>query len=141
VCHNVLEFIPERAEIVKEFSRVLRRGGTLSIVKNNGAGRIMQKVIFQNNINEALNLLNGGNIANTFGKVDLYNSEELIVWADDLRIKKILGMRTFCGMQPNKNVKHEPEWYDKMFEIEMKVSDMEPYKSISLFHHVLLIKQ
>ena len=29
---------------------------------------------------------------------------------------------------------------NKMFDIEMKVSNVEPYKSIALFHHVLLRK-
>ena len=59
-CHNVLEFVPERAEYVKEFSRVLKSGGIMSIVKHNKTGRIMFRVIFENNIDEAIKLLDGG---------------------------------------------------------------------------------
>lgn len=38
-CHNVLEYALEREEIVKEFYRVLKPGGMISIVKHNRPGR------------------------------------------------------------------------------------------------------
>ena len=142
ICHNVLEFAAEndeRSVIVKEFSRLLNNGGILSIIKNNGAGRIMSKVIPEYKIDDAMDLLEGGHMSNVFGRVDLYNPEDLVKWGGNLRIEKILGVRTFYGLQHD-DIKHEPDWIDKMFIIEMKVADMEPYKSISLFHHVLLKK-
>ena len=140
ICHNVLEFNPEeRCEIVKEFSRLLKAGGILSIIKNNGPGRIVSLVIVNNDIDKAVNLLEGGSNANVFGEVVLYEPEELVKWSDNLKIEKILSARTFSGLQPDK-VKQEPDWMDKMLKIEMRVADMEPYKSIALFHHVLLRK-
>jgi SAM-dependent methyltransferase len=142
ICHNVLEFAfenDERVEIVKEFSRLLESGGILSIIKNNGAGRIMSKVITENRIDDAINLLEGGHMANVFGKVDLYSPEDLVKWGSNLKIENILSVRTFYGLQCD-DMKHKPDWIDKMFDIEMKVADMEPYKSISLFHHVLIRK-
>ncbi|WP_026477677.1 class I SAM-dependent methyltransferase [Alkaliphilus transvaalensis] len=139
VCHNVLEFISERAEIVKEFSRILKSGGVLSIVKNNNDGRIMSKAV-ANDIDGAVDLLEGGQISNTFGTVHVYYPEELSKWSCDLKIEKILSLQTFFGLQSNKDKKKEPLWMDKVFDIEMKVSDLEPYKSVSLFNHVLLRK-
>jgi len=141
ICHNVLEFAfkdDERVKIVKEFSRLLKSGGILSIIKNNGVGRIISKVVFDNNVDEAINLLDGGHIANVFGRVDLYDHNDLEKWGENLKIEKLLGVRTFYGLQQNDELQKEPGWIDKMFEIEMKTCDMEPYKSISLFHHVLL---
>jgi 2-polyprenyl-3-methyl-5-hydroxy-6-metoxy-1,4-benzoquinol methylase len=140
ICHNVLEFNPEeRPEIVREFSRLLKTGGILSIIKNNGPGRIMALVVDNNDIDKATNLLEGGYNANVFGRVVLYDPEDLVKWSDSLKIEKILSARTFSGLQRDE-IKHEPGWVDKMFEIEMKVSDLEPYKSIALFHHVLMRK-
>ena len=100
MCHNVLEFASvgdERIEIVKEFSRLLKSGGILSIIKNNGssAGRIMQKVVFLNDIEGAINLLEGGHIENVFGRVVLYNPEDLVKWGGNLKIEKILGAQMF----------------------------------------------
>lgn len=139
ICHNVLEFALERAEIVKQFSRILKSGGILSIVKNNNDGRVMSKAI-ANDIDGAIDLLEGGHISNTFGTVYVYNPIELTKWGNNLKIEKILSLQTFFGLQSNEDQKNEPQWMDKVFDIEMKVSDLEPYKSISLFNHVLLRK-
>ncbi len=139
VCHNVLEFALERSEIVKEFSRILKSGGVLSIVKNNNDGRIMSKAI-ANDIDGAVDLLEGGHISNTFGTVHVYNPEELTKWGCNLKIEKILSLQTFFGLQSNEEQKLDPQWMDKVFALEMKVSDLEPYKNVSLFNHVLLRK-
>jgi SAM-dependent methyltransferase len=138
--HNVLEFAAGRAEIVKEFSRVLKRGEILSVVKNNGAGRVMSLAVRGNDVDGALDLLGGGHISNIFGQVDLYDPEELELWDGSLKIEKLLAVQTFYALQQNDELKHVPEWINKMFEIEMRVCDMEPYKSVSLFNHVLLRK-
>lgn len=40
-CHNVLEYIDDKEQVINELYRLLKAGGTLSIVKHNRAGRIM----------------------------------------------------------------------------------------------------
>jgi SAM-dependent methyltransferase len=140
VCHNVLEFAEERAEIVRKFSRILKSGGILSVIKHNKCGRIMQKVIYENNSDEAIILLDGGDSSNTFGSINYYASEDLVKWGDNFKIEKILAVRTFFALQQNNDIKYEPDWIDKMFKVEMKVCDLEPYKSISSFNHVLMKK-
>ena len=42
ICHNVLEYAEDRADIVKEFARILKLNGKISIVKHNRVGRVMQ---------------------------------------------------------------------------------------------------
>ena len=44
LCHNVLEYASERAQIMKEFQRLLKDGGLLSVLKHNRSGRVMQRV-------------------------------------------------------------------------------------------------
>jgi hypothetical protein len=65
-------------------------------------------------------------------------------WGDNLKIEKILSIQTFYGLvqihDAEARIKHEPDWLNKIFDIEMKVADIEPYKSIALFHHILLRK-
>ena len=46
VCHNVLEYAPQRQEILREFARLLGPEGTLSVVKHNLPGRVLQKAVF-----------------------------------------------------------------------------------------------
>lgn len=42
LCHNVLEYVEDRKLVLKEFTRLLKSGGLLSIVKHNEVGRVLQ---------------------------------------------------------------------------------------------------
>lgn len=141
ICHNVLEYANEREDIVRQLVRVLKKNGKLSIVKHNHTGRIMQKVIFENNVNEALSLLDGGDIeVMNFGKVNYYYNDEILKWESSLKIDKTYGVRTFWGLQQNNEIKSEKSWQEKMFEVEKKVCEIEEYKNISFFNHIIFIK-
>lgn len=143
VCHNVLEYAKERKDILREFCRVLKPNGIISIVKHNHAGRIMQKVVFENNVDEAISILDGGTInVMNFGAINYYDTNDIKKWIGDVGvdIEKVLGVRTFWGLQQNNEIKYETTWQEKMFEIEVKVSCIEDYINISFYNHVLLKK-
>ncbi|RDY26546.1 class I SAM-dependent methyltransferase [Romboutsia weinsteinii] len=141
VCHNVLEYADEREDIIKEISRILKDKGKLSIVKHNHVGRIMQKVVFENNIDEALMLLDGGDIeVMSFGKVNYYHNDEILKWSRYFNLEKVYGVRTFWALQQDNEIKTELSWQEKMFEVEMRVCEIEEYKNISFFNHVILTK-
>ncbi len=141
ICHNVLEYSNEREDIVRQLVRVLKKNGKLSIVKHNHTGRIMQKVIFENNVDEALSLLDGGDIeVMNFGKVNYYYNDEILKWEINLKLDKTYGVRTFWGLQQNNEIKSEKSWQEKMFEVEKKVCEIEEYKNISFFNHIIFIK-
>ena len=59
LCHNVLEYVEDRKVVLKEFIRLLKPGGLLSIVKHNEVGRVLQTVVFENDTQKALDLLAG----------------------------------------------------------------------------------
>jgi SAM-dependent methyltransferase len=143
VCHNVFEYAKDRKDIFRELCRVLKPNGIISIVKHNHTGRIMQKVVFENTVDEATALLDGGvaKVMN-FGQVDYYDINDINDWIGgaDISIEKILGVRTFWALQQNNEIKYDPIWQEKMFEIEMKVSSISDYINISFYNHVLLRK-
>ena len=143
VCHNVLEYAKEGKAIFREFCRVLKPNGIISIIKHNHAGRIMAKAIFENNLDETVRLLNDEVCsAAYFGQINYYTLTDIKEWIGDLylNIEKVLGIRTLFGLHPNNEMRYDPIWQDKMFEIEMKVSNIEEYRNISFYHHVLLRK-
>ena len=45
ICHNVLEYIDDKAAVIKALARVLKKDGIISIVKHNRAGRVMQMAV------------------------------------------------------------------------------------------------
>lgn len=142
LCHNVLEYADEREEIIKEFSRILNNDGYLSILKHNKAGRVMQMLVLLNNFEHANELLEGKNgQAQQFGTINYYEDTEILKWSDEFKIERNLGMRTFWHLQQNQDIQKNKKWQEEMLEVELKVSELEEYKAISSFHHVILRKK
>lgn len=141
LCHNVFEYATEREEVMKEFARILKKGGTLSILKHNKPGRVMQMVVLLNNFKHAEELLEGddGNSA-VFGSIHYYDDEELLTWSDSFHIKEIFGMRTFWDLQQNQEIQKDEAWRKEILQLEQKVSTIEEYRQIAFFHHVILEK-
>ena len=78
LCHNVLEYADDREIIIREFYRLLKSSGKLSIVKHNRNGRVMQMVVLLNNFDEANNLLDGSNSqAQQFGTINYYDDSDI----------------------------------------------------------------
>ncbi|MDE6762058.1 MAG: methyltransferase domain-containing protein [Oscillospiraceae bacterium] len=144
ICHNVLEYVPDKEIILREFARVLKPGGKLSIVKHNLMGRILAYAVFSDNPSAALNLLeNGDNEKNSFGKRDTYE-DDYIIGAGlkyGLSIENIFGIRTFFALSKNNDIKFTREWYDNMLALEMRTCNLPEYKSFSFFHHLIFQKE
>ncbi len=142
ICHNVLEYVADRADIVKEFARIFKSDGKISIVKHNRAGRVMQMVVLLNDFEHAHSLLDGNDgMASKYGAIGYYEDLNIEKGCPELTITKTLGMRTFWDMQQNQEIHKDAHWQDKMVEIEMRVSDMDGYKDIAFFHHLLIGKK
>ncbi len=142
LCHNVLEYVEKREELLQEFSRLLKSGGTFSLVKHNPAGKILQKAVFENNTETALALLQGEQaMSENFGEVKEYSDEELAAWCGaTFAVEKRCGIRTFYGLQSN-DVKFADGWEDRMYTLECAVAETSPYVDIAFFHHLLMTKK
>lgn len=140
-CHNVLEYALDREEILREFYRVLKPDGFLSVVKHNRAGRVMQMVVLLNDFKKAHDLLDGKNgTASQYGTIRYYEDDELLKWCEGFQIAGIHGIRTFWDLQQNQQIHRDAQWQDKMVETEMRVADMDAFRNIAFFHHVILKK-
>lgn len=142
ICHNVLEYIDDKAEILQELSRVLKQGGTMSIVKHNRAGRVMQMAVLLDDFDKANDLLDGqDSTASKFGKIRYYEDDDICKWVPGLDITKVYGIRTFWDLQQNQDKHGTDEWQDKMQALEMRVSEIPEYRDIAFFHHLILEKR
>ena len=142
LCHNVLEYIEEnnREKYLSEFKRVLKRDGKLSIIKHNQVGKIMQAVVFSNDVDQALELLNGNEFRSiSFNSGTTYTIDELLGMSK-MKLEKYQAIRTFYSLQMNE-VKTKDKWLEKMNEMELAVCDLLPYKDISFLQHVWLMKE
>jgi S-adenosylmethionine-dependent methyltransferase len=130
LCHNVLEYAEERIYIVKEFARILKDG------------RVMQMVVLLNDFEHANELLRGKcGHAQNFGTINYYDDKDIVKWSDAFSINEIHGIRTFWDLQQNQDIQKDVEWQKKMLSIEAKVCDIDEFKAIASFHHVILQKK
>ncbi len=140
-CHNVLEYVSdrERREIISEFQRILRQRGRISVIKHNPKGKVMQKVVCENNTEEAADILkNDCSTSQSFGKISYYNIESLAEKCG-MKIVKRLGLRTFWGLQSN-DFKYDPDWLDRLTEMEMLTAEDRDFAAISFFNHLFIEK-
>lgn len=144
ICHNVLEYADNKSVILRELSRILKPGGKLSIVKHNLKGRIISDAVLKDNPKSALELLNNSfdNAINMFGNRDTYDNKFLLEFADNsgLICKNIFGIRTFFALSSNNKIKYTDEWYKNMLELEMKACNIDEYKNIAFFNHLIFTK-
>ena len=141
ICHNVLEYIDDKASVIKELARVLKKGGTLSIAKHNRAGRVMQMAVLLDDFDKANALLDGENsAASKFGAIRYYEDEDIVTWCPALKIQDCYGIRTFWDLQQNQEKHSDEEWQQKMIKLEMRVSQLDEYRRIAFFHHIKLTK-
>lgn len=141
LCHNVLEYVNDREIIVREFYRLLKKNGKLSIVKHNRNGRVMQMVVLLNDFEEATNLLNGCNSqAQQFGTINYYDDSDISKWCSGLVMQQAYGLRTFWDLQQNQEIQKDEEWQQKMTNIEMRVSHNPDFQKIAFFHHLIFQK-
>ena len=142
LCHNVLEYIEEnnRENYLAELKRVLKQDGKLSIIKHNQVGKIMQAVVFSNDVDQALELLKGNEFRSvSFNSGTTYTIDELLEMSK-MKLVKYQAIRTFYSLQMNE-VKTKDNWLKKMTEMELAVCDLYPYKDISFLQHVWLMKE
>ncbi len=142
LCHCVLEYAPDRADILAEFARLLAPDGFVSIVKHNRPGRVFQMAVLLNNFEHAGALLDGADSQSAeYGAIRYYDDAELTRWCLSFGIESVRGLRTFFDLQQNQAIQHEPGWQEQMIGLELRVAAQEPYRSAAFLHHVILKKR
>lgn len=141
LCHNVLEYVDDKAAVARALARVLKRGGILSVAKHNRAGRVMQMAVLLDDFDKANALLDGGNSeASQFGAIRYYEDADILRWAPELTVSQILGIRAFWDLQQNQEKHGDEDWQAKMVQLEMRAAQLPEYRNIAFFHHLLLRK-
>lgn len=142
LCHNVLEYVDEKADYLQELSRVVKPGGRLSLVKHNRPGRVMQMAVLLNDFSMANTLLDGGNgTTSQFGSIRYYTDEEARAWLPAMALERLWGARTFWDLQQNQTCHTDEAWQRNMLALENRVSTLPEYQTIAFFHHLLFRKR
>ena len=141
LCHNVLEYVDNREEILMQLARVVKPEGILSIIKHNLYGRVMGSAVLADDPQAALDLLNEVPEDSMFGNRSVYSDELLIeALSQEMTLSKTFGISALVGLSSNNEIKSKKEWYQPMLELEIKASTMDEFKKIAFFHHLVFRK-
>ena len=143
ICHNVLEFVDGREHYLEELAKRVKPGGRLSIVKHNMAGKALRQAVLYEDPAGALALLQGSAAVNPFGTIHVYDTGELIDWAANrgFILERHYGIRAFYSMKDDRDGWEDPANREAAYELERSAAEMEPYRSVAFFHHVVLKHQ
>ena len=140
ICHLVFEFVDEYDSILKEFSRILKDDGFISIVRHNKEGRIVQCLSLIYDTDEATHLLNGENsYSPTFGDIKYYTNDAILSKLNNFFLDSSYGVRTFASLQ-NSEIQSKENWLEDMLDVERKVFSNPNFKNIAYFNHLILKK-
>ncbi len=143
LCHNVLEYVEDKEEILNELVRILKPGGILSVVKHNVYGRALALAVLNDNPKAALDLLFEDKEDDCmFGHRNVYSNEDLIsCLSDKADLVNVYGIRTCYGLSSNNDIKFTNNWYKSMLEFEKRTCTMEEYKKVAFFNHLQFRKK
>ncbi len=141
ICHLVLEFVEQASEILERLSRVLKKGGMLSVVKHNKNGRIIQSIVQDYDLEETKSLLDGGfSFSSAFGDIKYYENQDIVrMLSNSFEISDVFGVRVVGSLHSPK-IQANEDWVLKMFEIESRLMTRPEFINIAYFNHVLLSK-
>ncbi len=140
-CHNVLEYVKNKDEILTELKRVLKPGSSLSIIKHNLYGRVFGCAVLTDNPKAALDLLDQKPEDSMFGNRDVYTNEYLTnFFGDEMELSELYGIRAFYGLSSNNEIKYTDEWYKSMLELETRTGTIDDFKRVSFFNHLIFTK-
>lgn len=142
ICHNVLEYVDDIGEALKQLIRVLKPSGILSIIKHNEYGKVFGYAVLNDNPAAALDVLNKCVEDSTFGKRNVYSNEYLVnSFADEAELENVYGIRTFFGLSSNNEIKYSKEWYRDMLELETKAGALDEFKKVAFYNHLIFRKK
>ncbi len=141
VCHLVFEFVESPKEILSELVRVLKKDGTISIVRHNREGRIIQSVVQDYDLLETKKLLQGNpSYSSAFGNINYYKNDTLLEWSNNaLQIEKVHGVRALASLH-NADVQSKENWVEDMLEAEWELLQHQAFIDIAYFNHLILKK-
>jgi hypothetical protein len=79
-------------------------------------------------------------MASRFGAIRYYNDSDITKWSNSLKLVDLYGIRTFWDLQQNQEKHEREEWQKSMVQFEMRVSQIDEYRRIAFFHHLVFTK-
>jgi S-adenosylmethionine-dependent methyltransferase len=143
MCHETIEYVDDPLRAFNVISRVLKPRGTLSLVFRNRYGLIVEKILGQGNVAEAMDAFEAVEFATKLhhGFGHLYSDTELMALLDPLgyNIEGQYGLLVFSSYI-DCSLFEEGECYKGMLELELRAGEEPHLKSIGKYVQLICVK-
>jgi S-adenosylmethionine-dependent methyltransferase len=139
-CHNVLEYVVNLQEVLRELKSWVRPGGALSLVVHNTASLPLWCALHELNFDEALSNLGvktwRGRFSDSARAFEAGEIRELIDRAG-LEVAEVYGLGIVSAYIPDEEVKFAEERIDRLEELERRLGEESPYRDVARHLHVV----
>jgi S-adenosylmethionine-dependent methyltransferase len=141
LCHNVLHYRADPAELVARLVGATRPGGTLSLIAPNPAMDVLAAAIRDRDPVRGLELLDAPTRRSETVGVPMRRLERADVAAAvqdaGAAVTASLGLRTVIDLVSDDEVKHDPEWLRRTTQLELALCSRAPYRDIARFWQLI----
>jgi S-adenosylmethionine-dependent methyltransferase len=141
LCHNLLQYVADRYDVLAAIMAPLRRDGLLSVLAPNADSDVLRTAIRRQDPRRALRELDS-----ELSYVDLLDMElpactaaETIGHLAELGFGLVTryGVRCVCDYLTDEERKHDPAFYAELERLELALSDRMPYLLTARFFHLV----
>ncbi len=140
LCHSLIEFVADPTGLIEKLARVLRQGGTLSVVFGNRYHAPLRLAVVDKNLRGARAALDAEPPAtDLFGlprRTFCPDTVREMIQAHGLRVVAEYGVRVFKDL-----IGETKESWDDLLELELSASARMPYRQMARFMQLIAEKE
>jgi S-adenosylmethionine-dependent methyltransferase len=141
LCHNVLHYRDDPAELVGRLVAATRPGGTLSLIAPNPAMDVLAAAVRDRDPGRGLAMLHAPTRRSVTVGLPMHRLESAEVMAAVRAAGAVVtaryGLRAVIDLVSDENLKHDPDWLSRTTELELALCSRPPYRDIARFWQLI----
>ncbi|MER7013614.1 class I SAM-dependent methyltransferase [Saccharopolyspora sp. NPDC000359] len=137
LCHNVLHYRDDAAELVGRLVAATRPGGVLSLIAPNPAMDVLAAAVRDRDPRQGLEVLDAPSRRSVTVGEPMHRLEradvEAAARAEGAVVTEWYGLRVVIDLVADDEVKEDPEWLRQALELEVALSARDPYREVARF--------
>lgn len=141
LCHNLLQYVPDRGAVVQAIVKCVRPGGLLSVVGPNAYAVPLEAAVRELDLDAARRAVDSKVKPNVvYGKdVAVLTAEEIGDHLRDAGVDIIghHGVMSVCNLIADNEIKYDPEFFSRLEELEIALAGRLPYPHTARMFHLI----
>ena len=144
LCHNLLQYIDDVPQLLRDLAKLLKSGGVISIVSINRYSTPYHAAFLDNNLSEALAQLEkrttNAKIFDTL--MTNYCAAEIQELLEKVGLlpERDYGLRCMCDYWGDNARKSDPATFEQIERLDFALTDLYPYKLLARYFQVVARK-